>query len=204
MKRIILILSLALAMALCACACADTDLTALYDAGAALVFDTPSVAVRVNAEFALNGERFKTAELTQVQSGANYYRDVHLLTPMPGGETLDSGYTILSAGGQVASVRSNMRGVTYSWQDPEPRGLLWHTVGLDNLVRLGRGVAEMAGAILPAEAVTVADDTVVIHLDRDTMMIPDAVDSVMSLVLQAWGEKVKYSSYMIMPAQGGA
>ena len=67
----------------CLTAAAESSLTPFIDAAERLAFDTHNVTITGKADFLLDGERFKTAEITYVQDGENSFWQEKLLTPRP-------------------------------------------------------------------------------------------------------------------------
>ena len=84
-------------------ATAEDSLMLFYDAGMELMFETSNVTLDGHAEFSLDGERFKTADLHYIQNYTNSLYQLKLLTPRRDGTQPDreSGYTIIANGEYV-------------------------------------------------------------------------------------------------------
>jgi len=82
MKKIIVsILLIVMALCLTLTAFADSSLRLFYDSAMELLFETQNVTLTGHAEFSLDGERFKTADLKYIQCYNNSLLQYHLLTP---------------------------------------------------------------------------------------------------------------------------
>ena len=105
MKKRFLAVMIALLLAAAAivgCAAGtEGKLTSLVSAGATLVFDTHNVTIKGNAEFQLDGQRFKTAEITYIQDGEDSFWQEKLFTPRPYMSDLETGFTVISNSGNV-------------------------------------------------------------------------------------------------------
>ena len=98
------ILSIILILSLTMTALADSSTDLFYDSVMELLFQTNNVTLNGQAEFLLDGERFKTAELRYIQDYTNSLYQLNLHTPRRNGSQSpdrESGYTIIANGEKV-------------------------------------------------------------------------------------------------------
>ena len=124
MKKRFLAVMIALLLAAAAivgCAAGtEGKLTSLVSAGATLVFDTHNVTIKGNAEFQLDGQRFKTAEITYIQDGEDSFWQEKLFTPRPYMSDLETGFTVISNSGNVFLMEPYTPGVYRTgYNDPQ-------------------------------------------------------------------------------------
>ena len=174
-KLCALLLSLLLLLGMTLPAGAEDVLAGMVNTGSELLFGTDNVTIAGNAEFALDGATFKQADVSHIQRGAMVYRQVLLRTPQEDGTEQETGYAFLT------TFRSTV---------------LRRSVETDALVSLCRGVASQLEAALPEGALTREEDTWTLHLTAEN--VPEAVDSVLTLLLQSFGSLTKYIDYHYM------
>ena len=103
-KTIAAILTVILALSGIMTAGADTVLNLFYESGMELLFETSNVTLTGKAEFFLDGERFKTAEVLYIQDYDNSKFQLDLYTPRRDGaegEDRHSGYTVYANGEDI-------------------------------------------------------------------------------------------------------
>ena len=94
--------ALMLAIALLAAgALAGGTLASVTDAAEALLLDTHNVTITGSATFKLDGERFKTAEITYVQDGTDSFWQEKLSTPRYLRPDRETGFTVIANGYEV-------------------------------------------------------------------------------------------------------
>ena len=101
MKKAKILTAVILTLALCLTAVAESSLTPFIDAAEKLAFETDNVTITGKAEFLLDGERFKTAEITYVQDGSDSFWQEKLLTPRRWRPDVESGFTVVQNGEEV-------------------------------------------------------------------------------------------------------
>ena len=194
MKRLPLIIASLLLCLSVLTAGADSLLLPLYDAATDLLFHSENVTVTASVTCSLDGAFFKEAAVTHSQSGMDFYRDVYLTTPREDGSLRESGYTILSLDGQTTALRSYPPYVLDYDREDERVCILRHSVGVDNLVRLCRSVAELTESSLPEGAVTSEQEgAVVISLAGETT--PGTVNTLLTNLLLYYGYATKGITY---------
>ena len=94
--------ALCLAMAAgCAAAGAEGALSSIYAAGRTLLLQTENVTLTGEAEFFLDGESFKKAEGTYIQSGTDSFQQIDLKGPDNEGTVHENGYAVMDLDGDV-------------------------------------------------------------------------------------------------------
>lgn len=106
-RTLLLILSLALCLVLAVSALAEGALSALYQAGCTLLFDTDNATLTAHATFSYDGELFKTLDGTYIQDDVNSNMRITLTTPKEDGTEHIGGYTVIANGGTVCSIDSS-------------------------------------------------------------------------------------------------
>ena len=96
-----LLLVLTLAAACCLSASSEGNILRVINAGRELLFETENVTVSGHAEFTLDGELFKTADILYQQDSTYSLWQLGLITPRPGREDKKSGFTIIANGEKI-------------------------------------------------------------------------------------------------------
>ena len=94
-------IALLMILALCFSAHAESSLTPFIDAAEKLAFETDNVTITGKADFLLDGERFKTAEITYVQDGSDSFWQEKLWTPRRWRPDVESGFTVVQNGEEI-------------------------------------------------------------------------------------------------------
>ena len=156
MKRITAA-ALALALALLTLASAAADgLSPLFAAADSLLFETENVTLRGQADFLLDGVRFKTAESVHVQDGWNASWQLKLRTPR-GDEERESGFTITANGGKIYIIEAIHPGVYRTATDGAQRTILRNSVQAGLMRRFAAALAAQPEALLGAGTVEASD-----------------------------------------------
>ncbi len=71
-----------------------------------LAFDTGNVTLTAEAEFSLDGEWFKTANLVLKQDGDRSFQELSLRTPKAGGTVYTGGYTVVAEGDRAYAMET--------------------------------------------------------------------------------------------------
>ena len=195
-KLCALLLSLLLLLGTVLPAGAEDVLAGMVNAGSGLLFGTDNVTIAGNAEFALDGVTFKQADVSHIQRGAMVYRQVLLRTPQEDGTERETGYAFLVDEEGKTARRLHSTTVDYDPATTFRSTVLRRSVETDALVSLCRGVASQLEAALPEGALTREEDTWTLHLTAEH--VPEAVDSVLTLLLQSFGSLTKYIDYHYM------
>ena len=90
-KLAILIAAVLTVIIVCAAAFANENAVDLYDRTMALLTGNSNATLNMTAEFALDGQWFKTAEVTLKQDGDRTYRKLHLRSPKKDGTERENG-----------------------------------------------------------------------------------------------------------------
>lgn len=179
-KRVFLCTFLALVMLFVSCfAQSAGPVGTLVDAGASLLFDTDNVTLEGFADFSLNGERFKTAQITYKQAGEDSIWDLRLFTPRQFRSDRETGYTVIANGGDIYVMERYTPGVYRDGTDTPNNTLVRRSTRSDLLVSMGRALAGTVEALLPADdvyitAVETGGREIVVNLTKDT--VPDIIN----------------------------
>ena len=150
MKRSFLtgVVFLLLAALVCA-SLAESNLTGWVDAAEKLAFHTTNVTITGEAEFLLNGERFKTAEIAYRQDGKNSFWKMHLLTPRDRwSKDLESGFTVIQNGYDIYVMETMHPGLYRKGTDVEQTTLLQRGPIADLLLAISRTAADQLAPML--------------------------------------------------------
>ncbi len=139
-------------------ALADSTLRTAFDAASDLAFRTENVTLRGNAEFRLDGARFKTAEATYIQDGENSFWQLRLFTPHEGDEERETGYTIIANGEQVFVMEMYTPGTYRAGTTEAQTTILRHSVQMGVMAELAGLLADQAELLFGADAVTSGPD----------------------------------------------
>ena len=157
-RKILAGLLAAAMMVISAGASAESPLRTAFDAAKELAFNTGNVTIRGNADFRLDGARFKTAEVTYIQDGEDSFWQLKLFTPHEGDEERETGYTIVANGEMVYVMEAYTPGV-YKTGTANPQStILRNTVQLAVMTELAGVLADQADVLLGGNAVTSGED----------------------------------------------
>ena len=174
-KLMITAAAVILALAVCLTALADTTAEWLYDSVVKLLCYTGNVTLNVKAEFSMDGEWFKTADLTVKQDYNRSERKLLLTSPKADGTQRQNGYTIVSDNNQIFLMEVFTPGVYRAGNAAERDSILRKTVESGQLVQLGYALAGQANLLLGENAVTRAEDgSVSISLEGEAPLLVNA------------------------------
>ena len=156
-KRAALILGL-LILAVSLAASADNTAVQLYDEMADLLFRTDNVTLTLKAEFSLDGQWFKTADITLKQSGNYGFRQMLLTSPKKDGTERHNGYTIITEGGIYHLMEVYHPGVYRDGTCGDHNTLIRRTAETEQLLSLGGVIVSQADLLLGKDAVTETED----------------------------------------------
>ena len=188
-KKIVSWALIVMALCLALTALADSPLYLFYDAVIELLFDTQNVTVTGHAEFSLDGERFKTADLGYVQDYTNSMLDLKLLTPRryaPEKPDRESGYTVVANGENVYVMEVIYPGVFKTGSTSAQSTILRKSVQMGLVTDVIRLLADRADVLFGADAITVqlcetGGKELRIRLGED---VPEPVDTALNLLYQ--------------------
>ena len=189
-KKILAFLSVLLVFSLVAVCClsasSEGNLLRIFDAGKTLLFDTENVTVSGHAEFTLDGERFKTADILYKQDSTYSHWQLDLLTPRPDAEDRETGYTIIANGEKIIIMEKYNPGFYTVAYDEPSRSLLRQSAASDLLVTMAYALADPIEGLLPEGAMAVSETAggteVQITLTQDTA--PAMLNPLMNSALQ--------------------
>ena len=122
----------------------------LVDAAVSLLFSTDNVTLTGSVDFALDGERFKTAEIMYKQAGVDSYWDLVLKSPREYRSDRETGYTIIANDGVFSVMERYHPGIYSDGSDVPCDTLVRRSTRSDTLVSAGRAVADQLELLLPA------------------------------------------------------
>ena len=157
MKRGLTILLAAILLALCVTAQAESPLARYYNAAEELLFHTDNVTVHGTAEFSLDGEWFKTAEIDLALDMNRSRRQLRLESPRADGTRRQNGWAITTEGEKLYLVEFYTPGVYRTGLTQEHHSLLRETVETGPLVRLGALLCAGGDLLMSAETMTEKD-----------------------------------------------
>lgn len=159
MKKIIVsILLIVMALCLTLTAFADSSLRLFYDSAMELLFETQNVTLTGHAEFSLDGERFKTADLKYIQCYNNSLLQYHLLTPRRDGSEgpdRESGYTIIANTENVYVMEVIHPGIYKTGSTYAQSTILRKTVQMNLITDMIRILIDQADTLLGTDAITI-------------------------------------------------
>ena len=213
MKKI-LVSFLLIVMALCLTltAFADNELHMFYEAATELLFETQNVTLTGHAEFFLDGERFKTADLRYVQDYTSSLLQYHLLTPRRDGSKepdRESGYTIIANGEDVYVMEVIYPGVYKTGSTYVQSTILRKSVQTSLIADMIRILADQADTFFGTEAITIqpcetGGKELRIQLGEN---VPDLVNTALNLVYQFAAKRYfdtdydQVSEWMMVPME---
>ena len=117
------ILALILTLTLSCSALAEEVIAPLIDSARILLFDTENVTLSGHADFYLDGERFKTADILYRQAAENSHWQLYLKTPRKYRKDQETGFTIIANGEKIYVMEKYLPG-TYSTGSDSPNNTL--------------------------------------------------------------------------------
>ena len=175
-KLAILIAAVLTVIIVCAAAFANETAVDLYDRTTALLTGNSNATLNMTAEFALDGQWFKTAEVILKQDEDRTYRKLHLRSPKKDGTERENGYTIVTEGYFLYLMEDFTPGVFRAGTVGERSTLIRNSVESQQLISLGRALVSQADLLLGKDAVTkTADGEYRISLGSDTPGIVNAM-----------------------------
>ena len=150
-------LLLALTAVCCLAASSQGRLLQILDSGKALLFDTENVTIRGNAEFLLDGETFKKADILYMQDMKYSHWQLDLLTPRPGLDDRETGYTIIANGENVYVIERYTPGVYKTGTHQPANTIISQSAGSDLLLRTAYALADPVEGLLPEGTVTASE-----------------------------------------------
>ncbi len=183
-RKILAVLLIAALTAVSAGAAAESPLRTAFDAAKELVFDTGNVTLRGNADFRLDGARFKTAQATYIQDGEDSFWQLRLFTPNEGDEERETGYTIIANGEKVYVMEAYTPGVYKTGTTDAQSVILRNSVQMTVMTELAGLLADQAETLFGEGAVTSGPDgqggtAVRVRAGED---VPQIVNTALSLV----------------------
>lgn len=163
---------------------AEGILSSLWESGCAFLFDTDNVTVTGEADFQLDGVRFKSAKLNYVQEGSKSYYNLQLFTPRDEGGERENGWIIIADGnGNLVVMERYYPGIYKKGTGFPHSTLLRHSVELDALTDLGGLLVEQLEPMLPESAVVVTDleDGKIIRVTLNASGIPSIAVSALNV-----------------------
>ena len=130
----------------------------LYDNLTDLLFYTSNVTLKAKVDFSLNGQWFKTADVTLKQDGSRSYRQMLLTSPRSDGTEQKNGYTIVTNGEALYLMEVYTPGIYRIGGTGVRTSLLRRSVETEGLVRLGGLVASNAELLLGQDLITETGD----------------------------------------------
>ena len=148
------------------------------DAAVKLLFYTNNVTLNAKAEFSLDGEWFKTADISLKQDHNRSVRQLQLTSPKADGTERKNGYTIVTEGYTLYLMEDFTPGIYRCGMVGERSAALRNSVESQQLIDLGRALISQADLVLGKDAITkTADRTFRIKLDEHT---PELVNGVLN------------------------
>ena len=177
MKKLAITLTAALlALVICLTAAAETTpASELYDAAVQLLFYTDNVTLNAKAEFSLDGEWFKTADISVKQDHNRSVRQLLLTSPKADGTERKNGYTIVTEGEKLYLMEVFTPGLYRIGINAERDSILRRTVESEHLLELGYALAGQANLLLGTDAVTEAEDgSITVAFGADAPLLVNA------------------------------
>ena len=141
------------------CVFLSSLLKSLLTSADSLLFHTHNVTVTGHADFSLDGERFKTADILYKQDGENSHWQMDLLTPRPYRSDRETGYTVIANGEKIYVIERYHPGVYKTGSASPCSTLVRPSTASSALVTLGLSLADAVEISLPSGALTVLSNT---------------------------------------------
>ena len=156
MKRLFaMFFTLILLLAFACSALADGVIAPLVESAQILLFDTENVTLSGHADFSLNGERFKTAEILYRQAAEDSFWQLDLKTPRKNREDRETGYTIIANGEKIYVMERYFPGTYTTGTDAPNNTLIRQSTRAGLLFSMLLSVANPVEALLPEDAISV-------------------------------------------------
>lgn len=177
MKRgLAFVVAAVLILGLCAGAQAEGKLAKYYEAAEKLLFETDNVTLEVKAELSLDGEWFKTAEVSLAQDRNRSGRQLHLYSPKADGTKRHNGWSIVTEGEKLYLIEYYNPTVYRTGLSHEHVSLVRGTVETEPLARLGALLSSSADLLMPEELMTEKDGKeLTARIDGDSSYLADTV-----------------------------
>ena len=153
-KLAVITMAALLALTVCAAALANETASELFEKTRDLLFRTENVTLKATAEFALDGDWFKTAEGTWKQDGDRSFRELVLRAPRADGTERRNGYTIVTEGDRLFLMEAFTPGVYRPGYSAGRRSILRNTVESEALCNLAGALFSQADLLLGEGAVS--------------------------------------------------
>ena len=174
-KLAILIAAVLLVLIACAAAFANDTAVELYNSTTTLLFDNNNMTMNASVDFSLDGQWFKTADITMKQDGNRAYHKLHLRSPKKDGTERENGYTVVTENNVLYLMEDFTPGVYRTGFVGDRNALLRGTAESSQLISQGRALASQADLLLGEGAVTKAEDgTIRITLDDKAPALANA------------------------------
>ena len=125
----------------------------VYDAGMALMFDTPNVTLTADVSVARDGKLFKTVKATYVQDGQNDDIDAHFYTVRPNGTSYESFWRVRGVDGYAYSMDSMGAPYYSTYSHESEASVMDKSIPVYPLLSFGSSVMGMADLLFPNAAV---------------------------------------------------
>lgn len=196
MKKLIsltmaVLMLMTIAIAALAESTASSPIAQTIDSCGTLLFGTDNVTLKGGVELSLDGNWFKTAEVTCQQEGYNSCIDLKVKSLRKNGKTKDSGYTVFDQNGAVHLVEVINPGVYQTTAAVKNNTVLRGSAKTELLLSLLRALGNQAEAFVGDKAVTVTkaeNGGQEIQLKLDSAK-PEILDQALTLLLQFTGER---------------
>lgn len=196
MKKIISLVTALAVMLFASGALAETPARLMVDSLLSLLFETGNVTLTGHAEFSLDGERFKTADVRCVQDGADSLLEWKLLTPRADGSEREGGYTVIANGENVYVMEAFYPGVYKTGTTAESSSILRSSVRLNPLLDLLRILADQSEDLLGEGALESNFDETGRSLRlRAGEDVPELVNTALNLAVQFLGDRYFETDY---------
>ena len=198
MRKMRILVAILVLVAICASAFAESTLGSIVTAAEKLAFETHNVTITGQAQFLLDGERFKTAEITYIQDGENSFWQEKLFTPREWRSDRETGFTVIANGRKIYAMEPYTPGIYRAWDDDAQDTLLQKTPMAGVLFDMAGAALDQMGSFLN-DWVTVAEkeDTREITISWKKEQVPALIDSMTNLGIQFLARRlfgVRYDS----------
>lgn len=188
-KLIAAYLSIITVLMMTVTALADDETRLFYDSVMNLLFETGNVTLTGHAEFSLDGERFKTADLSYIQDGTDSFYRLKLLTPRRDGSDgpdRESGYTIIANDWKVYVMEVFYPGFYKTGTTRAQDSILRRSVQMDLMTEAVGALADQPELLTGGQAITVQSDgqggkTLTVALGED---VPALVNTAVNIFYQ--------------------
>ena len=154
-KLFTMFLTLILLLVFTCSAVADVVIAPLVESAQILLFDTENVTLTGHADFFLNGERFKTADILYKQAGENSHWQLDLKTPRKYRKDQETGYTVIANDEKIYVMEKYYPGTYTTGSDAPNNTLIRQSTRANLLFSMLLSVADRIEALLPEDAVSV-------------------------------------------------